>query len=210
MSTTLTPTDQPLHYAEARAGTIVHTGTLPIGAVRITPLAVESATDENALLGALATAGVSAPPLPDVGAELEQGDIYDYSGTLYMVRQSHTRTEHDPATVPALFTSYQEGMGVLPWIVGEQVYVGTQRTFGGSTYVCLQAHQTQSDQEPDAVGIIGVLWGVVNLTSEWVSGEQGIQIGDLRTYEGVTYRCIQNPGINIWPPPTVPALWVAV
>lgn len=57
---------------------------------------------------------------------------------------------------------------------------------------------------------LGALAEVSEIPGEWVSGEQGIQIGDRRTYQGVIYECRQNPGINIWPPPTVPALWLVI
>jgi hypothetical protein len=42
---------------------------------------------------------------------------------------------------------------------------------------------------------------------EWIVGEQ-VAVGDLRTYEGTTYVCIQgHTTLAGWTPPAVPALW---
>lgn len=96
------------------------------------------------------------------------------------------------------------------WGAGLAVAVGDVVFYAGNLYTCIQAHTTQSDWPPDTTL---ALWGRYyqgGAVAEWVSGEAGVQVGDLRIYEGVTYECIQNPGVNIWPPPTVPALWRAV
>jgi len=42
-------------------------------------------------------------PLPAAGTELQAGEIYGYAGGLVIIRQSHRRTEHAPADVPALW-----------------------------------------------------------------------------------------------------------
>jgi hypothetical protein len=100
------------------------------------------------------------PPLPsEIGTPLLMGEVYNYLDGWLLVRQSHNRTEHDPLTVPALFSSVRpyEG-GVLEWIANEPVSVGTLRTYEGITYSCLQAHTTQSDWTPPATP---ALWGVV-------------------------------------------------
>lgn len=215
--TLIEPTDRPLFWAEYVAGKTANTGTTQIGDITATSRPVVSDSDENALLNALITGGVSAPTMPDAGEQLEQGDIYDFGGTLYMVRQSHTRTEHDPADVPALFTTYRVDAGAaLDWIVREQVYVGTWRMYEGVLYECLQAHQTQTDWTPPQV--LGVLWGVVALTAEWAAGKQylgdnteGAGNGDVVTYQGAEYRCQQSHTSQIgWEPPNVPALWIAL
>jgi hypothetical protein len=39
------------------------------------------------------------------------------------------------------------------------------------------------------------------------AGEQ-VQVGTQRTYDGVTYRCLQaHTSISSWYPPVAPALW---
>jgi hypothetical protein len=217
MSDLNTAGDKPLHYVVVAANTLITSGTLPAGDVIATAHALISDSDENALM--LALAGVSAPPMPPAGEWLEAGDIYDYGGVLYMVRKSHARTEHDPGLVPSRFTRYREDAGeALDWVAGEQVYVGTQRVYEGVLYTCLQAHQTQGDWFPPAEGILGVLWAVVATTQEWsypvqYTGDNtaGAGNGDVVTYGGLTYRCLQSHTSQAgWTPPVVPALWLAL
>lgn len=206
-------TVRPVYWAVGNP--LVATGIMEEAGVTLTGLALYGNEDENDFLLSLITGSVSAPALPATGTWIEQGDIYDYSGTLYMVRQSHTRTMHDPATVPALFLYYQAGQE-LEWVVGEQAYVGTQRWYDGTLYQCLQAHVTQIDWTPPQV--LGVLWAVVSQTAEWAAGvayvgdnEAGSGNGDVVTYSGSEYRCWQSHTSQIgWEPPNVPALWIAL
>ena len=150
------------------------------------------------------------PPLPPVGTPLEAGAIYQHGGQAVIVRQSHNRTEHEPADVPALFMVHREDAGQgVEWIAGEQVYVGTERTYEGSTYRCLQAHVTQSDWTPDATP---ALWAVVaeepEPTDEWQVGVS-YAIGDVVTYKGIQYECRQAHTSQAgWEPPRVLALWL--
>lgn len=200
--TTITPTTQPAYWLTSDA----LNGLTQLGETTgvSNALTVVHAEGETEYLEALNNANVTPSPLPDSG-QLEIGQVYTWDGQMVMVRQSHERTIYPPDQTPALFLFYGDGVN---WIVGEQVFVGTRRTYNDITYECLQAHVTQVDWTPPNVP---ALWVVVNTGGgilDWVSGEQGIQIGDLRRYNNVVYRCIQNPGINIWPPPTVPALWV--
>lgn len=49
--------------------------------------------------------------------------------------------------------------------------------------------------------------GLPPTITAWASG-QAVKIGDLRTYGGKTYRCIQAHTTQTkWEPPSVPALW---
>ena len=202
-------TDRPTLWAVTTGTETLAAGLMEKGGLTVTgnDKTLVSDVSENAFLGKVAGKAGSYKPLPATGTPLNAGDIYGYGGGLVMVRQSHNRTEHAPADVPALFTVYRADAGdTLDWVMGERVEVGTRRTYGGKTWEALQAHQTEFS--PD---IVPALWGeVTSETGTWVSGEQGLQVGDLRTYQGVTYRVVQNPGINIWPPPTVPALWEPV
>ncbi len=149
------------------------------------------------------------PPLPGAGTALEAGKPYQYGDGVVVVRQDHTRTEHEPSTVPALFLVWRADAGdALPWIAQEQVYVGTVRTYEGVTYRCIQAHQTQTDWTPDATP---TLWAVVveePTTDEWAVGV-AYKVGDVVTYGGVTYRCRQSHvSIASWTPPATLALWL--
>jgi len=54
--------------------------------------------------------------------------------------------------LPALFARFRTPTGgVMEWVAGEQVNVGDQRTYQGTTYTVLQAHQTQAGWEPPNV-----------------------------------------------------------
>ena len=96
------------------------------------------------------------PILPSSGT-LKIGEIYSYGNGAVMVRQTHERTIYTPEQTPALFSFYRDNASAeLAWMEGEKVEAGWKRTYGGKTYECLQAHQTQADWTPTAT--IGVLW----------------------------------------------------
>jgi len=96
------------------------------------------------------------PSLPSSGT-LKMGEIYSYGNGAVMVRQTHERTIYTPEQTPALFSFYRDNASAeLAWMEGEKVEAGWKRTYGGKTYECLQAHQTQADWTPTAT--IGVLW----------------------------------------------------
>ena len=68
--------------------------------------------------------------------------------------------------------------------------------------------------EPGAPGItqwddITIKEGPQPEIPEWAPG-QVVVVGDKRTYQGITYTCIQSHTTQVgWTPPVVPALWVA-
>jgi len=98
------------------------------------------------------------PPLPSSGT-LKMGEIYSYGNGAVMVRQTHERTIYTPEQTPALFSFYRDNASAeLAWMEGEKVEAGWKRTYGGKTYECLQAHQTQADWTPTAT--LGALWKV--------------------------------------------------
>lgn len=73
-------------------------------------------------------------------------------------------------------------------------------------YKVIQAHNKQSDWNPISVPALFVLVQEEGAT-EWEVGAQ-YQIGDIRTYEGIEYICLQaHTSIVGWQPPNVPALW---
>jgi hypothetical protein len=148
------------------------------------------------------------PLLPDSGW-LEAGSVYQHGNGAVIVRQSHSRTHYAPAETPNLFIVYRpDAAGVLEWVVGESVLVGTQRTYGGVTYAALQAHVTQSDWTPPATP---ALWSVVVAPSpNWTAGV-AYKIGDIVTYNGALYECRQSHTAQVgWEPPNVLALWLPV
>jgi hypothetical protein len=151
------------------------------------------------------------PSLPPIGALLDQGAIYQHGDRCVVVRQAHTRTEHDPADVPALFLLYREDAAdELAWVAGEQVYVGTRRSYQGELYECIQEHVTQSDWTPPETP---ALWRLVEdepEAGEWQAGV-AYEFGDLVIYDGITYECRQGHTSQVgWEPPNVLALWLPV
>jgi len=154
--------------------------------------------------------GHAFPPLPDSGW-LDAGAVYQYGDGAVIVRQSHQRTEHEPEDVPALFMVWREdAASVLEWIAGEQVTVGTRRMYEGVEYECLQSHVTQTAWAPPATPS---LWAVVvaepEPDDEWAVGVS-YKVGDVVTYQGREYRCLQaHTSIATWTP-LVQSLWQAL
>lgn len=158
---------------------------------------------------AKAEAGDAFPAMPAMGTRLTAGELYQLGDDVWIVRQTHDRTEHDPATVPALFMVYRaDAAATIAWVAGEPVSVGMRRTYGGKTWECLQAHVTQSDWTPPATPTLWREVVAVPPTSEWKAGV-AYQIGDRVTYQGATYECRQaHTSISTWTPAAVPALWL--
>lgn len=150
------------------------------------------------------------PALPAVGTPIVIGELYTDDGNVYRVRQSHNVTAYDPDDIPALFTIYRKETADMEWVIGEQVDVGVQRTYEGKTYEVMQAHQTQLVWTPEAT--LGVLWKLYIEpepgVQEWAAGVS-YTVGDLVTYEEITYSCRQShTSIPSWTPPAVLALWL--
>lgn len=199
---------------------VVAAGLTEVGGATLTGLVMRSSADENEFLGLVAGKASGYAPLPGMGTWLEAGSIYSYNSGLLIVRQSHTRTEHAPEIVPALFSVYRPDVtgdaAVLDWIANERVEKGARRRFKMTVYQCLQAHTTQTDWTPD---MTPALWSVVQppvTTPEWKAGVKytgdntaGAGKGDVVTYSGRRYRCWQTHTSQIgWEPPKVPALWI--
>jgi hypothetical protein len=202
MSLTLA-VDRPKFFAVFLGTNLVVNDELSVGSALATSHTVVESEDENEFVGALDP--VDLDPLPAQGTWLEKGEIYSYDGEALMVRQSHYRTEHAPADVPALFTVYREDVAGLDWIVGESVSVGTVRVYNSVTYRCLQAHVTQVDWTPP---VVPALWAVYVTTDEWAPGV-AYTIGAIVTYSGAEYECLQSHTSQAgWEPPATPALWL--
>jgi len=199
--------EQPVYWTVGDPPVV--SGFTEITGCTVTGLPMVSDSDPNAYLGKLDSADF--PPLPDSGW-LEINAIYDYQGTLVMVRQSHNRTIYPPADMPALFVVYRpDASGVLEWVVGEPVTVGMHRLYGGIEYVCLQAHVTQADWTPP---VAFSLWQIYTPPpppeSEWTY-PVAYEIGDIVWYGTPSdrYQCRQAHTSQAgWTPPAVPALWL--
>ena len=205
--TLIKPTDQPIHWSvQVPNGDIPLSGVTGVGEATAAPHTVYQDSDPNAYLGKLPA--TKFPDLPDSGW-LEQNAIYNYNGTLVMVRQSHNRQSDYSVDNITLYIRYRPGAsGVLDWIAGEKVEVGTHRLYNAIEYVCLQAHVTQSDWQPPAVP---ALWSIYTPppppASAW-SYPVAYKVNDLVTYNGSTYKCLQAHTSQAgWTPVAVPALW---
>lgn len=210
----ITPVDRPIFWLAREAGQIVASGVTPVGAETLTRSSdVISADSENAFLGAVAGQAGGYNPLPDVGEWVEAG-IYSYGDDLLIARKPHVRPAGDPTDISlaSLYGVYRPGEDVWEWVSGEVVYEGALRSWEGVTYELYRDIGANNfAPPPDNLAHWRIPSG--GEIGEWVSGEALTYDPDnpiYRTYEGVTYKLIQNPGINIWPPPTVPALWELV
>ena len=73
-------------------------------------------------------------------------------------------------------------------------------------YSVIQGHDKQENWFPRNVPALFVLVQPEGAT-EWEAGA-AYEVGDIRTYEGVEYICLQgHTAIVGWEPPNVPALW---
>lgn len=156
-------------------GSTVIEGVCSPGDTVASALPATVSSSENEHLGALAAYSDQFPPLPDAGTWLEAGEKYSHDGGVLIVRQSHTRTEHDPATVPALFLVHREDDDNLEWIAGEYAALGVIRVFAAQAYKCIQPHTTQSDWTPPATPALWAEYTPPVSGGEWVdSGETAI------------------------------------
>ena len=196
-------TTVPVYWAAGDP--VLAMGLMDEPGVTITGLTLYSDTNEIAFLAKVAGKGSSYPPLPTSGW-LIAGDFYSYGSDIVIVRQSHIRTLFPPSATPALFMFYQAGAGVLEWIVGELVYVGTHRMYDDVEYVCLQQHVTQTDWTPPASI---TLWQLAAPASpDWQVGV-AYKVGDHVLYGGFEWVCGQAhtsiatwypgaPGVYLW------------
>lgn len=158
-------------------------------------------------------------PLPEQGEECVAGFLYQWDdpnqtfddeplSNVIKCIQTHNRTEHDPRTIPALFSFFRVNADDLEWIENEFVEVGWKRVYEGNTYTVIQAHQTLPGWTPD---VVPALWSLdVAPSEDWQVGVS-YAVGDEVTYEGTLYRCLQaHTSIAGWQPPNVPALWQVI
>lgn len=196
--------NQPVYWAVGDP--IVAAGLTEMGGLTVSGLPMVSDASENAYLGKVAGKAGTYKPLPASGW-LEAEEIYAYGGGLVIVRQSHNRTAHAPADVPALFCVYRSGVtGALDWVAGEKVEKGTLRKYIGKDWECIQPHVTQTDWPPDKTAS---LWKEAGqpVTGAWKAGVS-YKINDSATYSGKTYKCRQAHTSQVgWEPDKVPALW---
>ena len=197
------------------AGEILDSGRIEPG-LRLTtssPTIVHN-QNENSYLDEINQVGTVSDPLPAEGTELEAGVVYSWNGQNVIVRQEHTRTHHDPDTVPALFLFYRAVYEGMEWIENESVLIGDERTHEAIKYECIQPHVTVAGQTP---GLTPALWVVIpDGSGEWQAGVQvysgaGEEPQTFVMHLGIEYKCLQNHVTQVgWEPDVVPALWSLV
>lgn len=163
---------------------------------------------------------VRSHPEWHAGATVTAGDVWFYEGNLYRVVQSHkVEANWTPITARALWTRYYESDEIPDWVQP----TGTHDAWPLGARV-MHLDRIWISQIPANTTVPGsdVRWWVLaegqepipdpDVTPEWVSGEQLTYSAAnpiYRMYQGVKYQLRQSPGANIWPPPTVAALWLA-
>ena len=196
--TLIKPTDQPIHWSvQVPNGDIPLSGVTGVGEATAAPHTVYQDSDPNAYLGKLPA--TKFPDLPDLGW-LEQNAIYNYNGTLVMVRQSHNRQSDYSVDNITLYIRYRPGAsGVLDWIAGEKVEVGTHRLYNAIEYVCLQSHVTQF--APPAVPALWSVYTPPNQFAEWVQptgAHDAYALGAKVTHNGHLWQSLY--AANVWEP----------
>jgi hypothetical protein len=161
--------------------------------------------NENEYLRKIDEEGITSPPLPATGENVDAGIVYAWGVQNVIARQDHIRTEHDPDTVPALFSVYRADYDGMEWIANEHILMGDERTHATIKYECIQSHYTVVGQTPD---VTPALWvAIPTVIGEWQIGV-AYAIDDEVSYQGIDYICIQSHTATAgWEPPNVPALW---
>lgn len=214
------PITQPARWVVSLAGEVECDGITLVGELTGVNPDYVATFGEGDVAFAEAVQAVAAlfPPLPDAGW-LEQGAIYRYDGQAVIVRQSHDRGAYngDPGTYLTLWLVYRpDAADVLEWIVGEQVWIGTRRTFGGATYRAIQDHVTQADWTPPVA--IDVLWAVVAEEpppgpAAWAAGVYPLDA--LVTHLGRVWKSLMAANgyepskVGTWRDQSDPPMWVA-
>ena len=93
------------------------------------------------------------------------------------------------------------------WKPGMTLAAGDTVMYGGSMFVVVQAHTTQTGWEPGTATL--ALFRAVQPegSTEWQPNTD-YATGAECTYEGSTYTCLQGHTSQVgWEPPNVPSLW---
>ena len=89
---------------------------------------------------------------------------------------------------------------------GEWCEAGMIYGYNGGLVICRQDHY-RTIYPPEETLALWMVYREDAGTLEWIANEP-VSVGDLRTYDGTTYECIQSHVTQEdWTPPTVPALW---
>jgi hypothetical protein len=202
---TILPIERPIRWiAHGRIGDedVLMDGMTQLGDLTgVAPMldTIAADNDNEFLRQANEVAGLF-PPLPPMAAPLETGSIYQHGDKCVIVRQTHTRTEHDPLATLNLFLVYREDAGdELPWIEGEWVYQHYIRVWHDKRYHCISAHMTVKGAEPD---VAPALWELVKEAGgPWAQpagAHDAYPVGAIVTHKGQTWKSTIDA--NVWEP----------
>ena len=162
-------------------------------------IAALGSTASTAFATTSATTSSSVQPWA-IGVSYQKGDLVTYNGQTYQCIQPNTALNGwQPPNVPALWTAVSSSTGGGSTGGGS---TGGGSTGGGST--------GGGSTGGGSTGGGSTGGGSTSTATPWAIGTS-YQKGDLVTYNGQTYQCIQpNTALDGWQPPNVPALWTAV
>lgn len=186
----------------------------------VAKLATADAVNPVTIADALIDAVLRKPWRP--GMSVKAGDVLYYERNLIEVISDHKTASHwKPNEAHSLYKRYfNPDAEPEPWV--QPISAETAYPLG---FRVLHLDRIWVSQIPANTTVPGsdVRWWVLaegqepipdpNVTPEWVSGEQLTYSAAnpiYRMYRGVKYQLRQSPGVNIWAPPTVPALWQVV
>lgn len=161
------------------------------------------------------------PALPT--APVSAGDYYRHGSDMWMVVQSHDRSIFggDPAQYPALMRRARNPYVIEAWSQPFDQFDAYKLShpLTGEPERCLHNGQEQvvtgADGNGNNVWQPGTFgWSIVREavapSLEWQPNTAYV-VGDIRTYQGPSYRCRQSHTSLVgWHPPAVPALWELV
>ena len=113
--------------------------------------------------------------------------------------------ESETAYVAALPVDELEELPDSGWLEVNRVY-----QHNGVALMVRLAHHRTHYEPSETPNLFTVYRADADATLAWIASEQ-VQVGTLRTNEGVTYKCLQaHVTQSDWTPPATPALWAVV
>jgi len=130
----------------------------------------------------------------------QKNELNQYTATSLTVYQSD-----DENTFLGLVASKVTDFNPLP-DVGEWCEAGQIYGYDGGLVICRQSHY-RTIYPPEETLALFMVYREDAGVMEWIPSEP-VSVGDLRTYDGVTYQCLQSHVTQSdWTPPATPALW---
>lgn len=91
----------------------------------------------------------AATPEWKAGIPLAAGDTVMHEGSMFVVVQAHTtQAGWEPGTATQALYRRVQPKGSTAWQPDTDYAAGAEATYGGETYICMQAHTSQAGWEP--------------------------------------------------------------